>query len=64
MNETINSITNTEFTNINDTVRRVAAAIYDGAAQSDKHPIVFCGRCGVEEQYIGPLQTICPNCHE
>lgn len=64
MNETIISLNNTQLTNINDIVRRVATAIYDGAAQNDKHPIVICGRCGTEEQYIGSLQTICPNCHE
>ena len=64
MNETITPFNNSELTNINDIVRRVATAIYDGAVKNDKHPIVICGRCGIEEQYIGPLQTICPNCHE
>ena len=64
MNENIVTINNIELTSINDIVHRTITATYEGASKSEKHPIVICGRCGAEEQYVSFNQTICPNCNE
>ena len=64
MNENIVTINTIELASINDIVHATTTITYEGVAQNQKRPIVICGRCGAEEQYISLNQTICPNCNE